>query len=142
FVPDAQGRPGERNGIHCSRLEEKMGIHGNATCAMELDGAREWLVGDPNRGLQAMFVMMNAARIDVGLQTLGLTETAYQNSVAFAGVRMQQRSLTGPNASDQPPDPIIVHADVRRLLLTQRAYTEGCRAFALWMAFEAVRAEG
>jgi alkylation response protein AidB-like acyl-CoA dehydrogenase len=142
FVPDAQGRPGERNGIHCSRLEEKMGIHGNATCAMELDGARGWLVGEPNRGLQAMFVMMNAARIGVGLQTLGLMETAYQNSVAYARERLQSRSLTGPKAPDKPADPIIVHPDVRRMLLTQRAYTEGCRAFALWMAIEADRAEG
>ena len=142
FIPDAEGRPGERNGIRCSRLEEKMGIHGNATCAMDLDGASGWLVGDANRGLQAMFVMMNAARIGVGLQTLGLMEVAYQNSVAYARERLQSRSLTGPKAPDKPADPIIVHPDVRRMLLTQKAYTEGCRAFAVWMAIEADRAEG
>ncbi|NLD55142.1 MAG: acyl-CoA dehydrogenase [Burkholderiaceae bacterium] len=142
FVPDGEGRPGARNGIRCSRLEEKMGIHGNATCAMDLDGATGWLVGEPNRGLQAMFVMMNAARIGVGLQTLGLMEVAYQNSVAYARERLQSRSLTGPKAPDQPADPIIVHPDVRRMLLTQKAYTEGCRAFAVWMAIEADRAEG
>ena len=142
FIPDGEGRPGARNGIRCSRLEEKMGIHGNATCAMDLDGATGWLVGEPNRGLQAMFVMMNAARIGVGLQTLGLMEVAYQNSVAYARERLQSRSLTGPKAPDQPADPIIVHPDVRRMLLTQKAYTEGCRAFAVWMAIEADRAEG
>src|SRR5690606_15011935 len=120
FVPDGEGRPGARNGIRCSRLEEKMGIHGNATCAMDLDGATGWLVGEPNRGLQAMFVMMNAARIGVGLQTLGLMEVAYQNSVAYARERLQSRSLTGPKAPDQPADPIIVHPDVRRMLLTQK----------------------
>ncbi len=142
FVPEADGTLGERNGIRCSRLEDKMGIHGNATCAMDLDGATGWLVGEVNRGLQAMFVMMNAARIGVGLQTLGLMEVAYQNSVAYARERLQSRSLTGPKAPDKPADPIIVHPDVRRMLLTQRAYTEGCRAFAIWMAIEADRAEG
>ncbi len=142
FVPDADGKPGARNGIRCSRLEEKMGIHGNATCAMDLDGATGWLVGEANRGLQAMFVMMNAARIGVGLQTLGLMEVACQNSVAYARERLQSRSLTGPKAPDKPADPIIVHPDVRRMLLTQKAYTEGCRAFAVWMAIEADRAEG
>ena len=140
FIPDADGSLGERNGIKCARIEEKMGIHGNATCVMDLDGARGWMVSQPNRGLQAMFVMMNAARIGVGVQTLGLMETAYQNSLAYAKERIQSRSLTGPKQPDKPADPIIVHPDVRRMLLTQKAYTEGCRAFALWLALQADRA--
>ncbi len=140
FVPNADGSLGERNGIKCARIEEKMGIHGNATCVMNLDGARGWLVGQPNRGLQAMFVMMNAARIGVGMQTLGLMEAAYQNSLAYAKERIQSRSLTGPKQPDKPADPIIVHPDVRRMLLTQKAFTEGCRAFALWLALQADRA--
>ncbi len=140
FIPDAHGSLGERNGIKCARIEEKMGIHGNATCVMDLDGARGWMVSQPNRGLQAMFVMMNAARIGVGVQTLGLMETAYQNSLAYAKERIQSRSLTGPKQPDKPADPIIVHPDVRRMLLTQKAYTEGCRAFALWLALQADRA--
>ena len=134
FVPDADGGLGERNGIKCARIEEKMGIHGNATCVMDLDGARGWMVSEPNRGLQAMFVMMNAARLGVGMQTLGLMEVAYQNSAAYAKERLQSRSLTGPKAPDKPADPIIVHPDVRRMLLTQRAYTEGLRALALWVS--------
>ena len=141
FVPEADGSLGERNGIRCARIEEKMGIHGNATCVMDLDGARGWLVSEANRGLQAMFVMMNAARIGVGMQTLGLMETAYQNSLAYAKDRIQSRSLTGPKQPDKPADPIIVHPDVRRMLLTQKAYTEGCRAFALWLALQADRAD-
>ena len=139
FVPNDDGSLGERNGIKCARIEEKMGIHGNATCVMDLDGARGWLVAQPNRGLQAMFVMMNAARIGVGMQTLGLMEAAYQNSLAYAKERIQSRSLTGPKQPDKPADPIIVHPDVRRMLLTQKAYTEGCRAFALWLALQADR---
>ena len=140
FIPNADGSLGERNGIKCARIEEKMGIHGNATCVMDLDGAHGWMVSQPNRGLQAMFVMMNAARIGVGVQTLGLMETAYQNSLAYAKDRIQSRSLTGPKQPDKPADPIIVHPDVRRMLLTQKAYTEGCRAFALWLALQADRA--
>jgi alkylation response protein AidB-like acyl-CoA dehydrogenase len=142
FVPDADGRPGERNGVKCARLEEKMGIHGNATCVIDLDGARGWLVGEPNRGLQAMFVMMNAARIGVGLQTLGLMEAAYQSSLAYAKERIQMRSLSGPKAPDKPADPIIVHPDVRRMLLTQKAYTEGSRAFTYWLGLQADLANG
>ncbi|MGE0797410.1 MAG: acyl-CoA dehydrogenase C-terminal domain-containing protein [Lautropia sp.] len=141
FLPNADGSVGERNGIRCARLEEKMGIHGNATCVMNLDGARGTIVSEPNRGLQAMFVMMNAARIGVGVQTLGLMEAAYQNALAYAKERLQSRSLTGPKAPDLPADPIIVHPDVRRMLLTQKAYTEGCRAFAVWLALQADRAE-
>ncbi len=137
FVPGDDGSPGARNGIKCARIEEKMGIHANATCAMDLDGAIGWLVGQPNKGLQAMFVMMNAARIGVGMQSLGLTEVAYQNSLDYAKERRQMRSLTGPKEPDQPADPIIVHPDVRRMLLTQKAYAEGSRAFAYWTALQA-----
>ncbi|MBA3479220.1 MAG: acyl-CoA dehydrogenase C-terminal domain-containing protein [Lautropia sp.] len=142
FIAHADGSLGERNGIRCARIEEKMGIHGNSTCVIDLDGARGWMVSGPNRGLQAMFVMMNAARIGVGMQTLGLMEVAYQNSLAYAKERTQSRALTGPKQPDKPADPIIVHPDVRRMLLTQKAYTEGSRAFALWLALQADRADG
>ncbi len=137
FVPNADGSPGARNGVRCARLEEKMGIHANATCVMDLDGATGWLVGEPNKGLNAMFVMMNAARIGVGMQSLGLTEVAYQNSLDYAKERLQMRSLSGAKAPDKPADPIIVHPDVRRMLLTQKAYAEGSRAFAYWTALQA-----
>jgi len=137
FVPNPDGTLGARNGVKCARLEEKMGIHANATCVIDLDGAEGWLVGEPNRGLQAMFVMMNAARIGVGMQSLGLMEVAYQNSLDYAKERLQMRSLSGPKAPDKPADPIIVHPDVRRMLLTQKAYAEGSRAFAYWTALQA-----
>ena len=109
-----------------------MGIHGNATAQISLDGAVGTLVGQPNKGLAAMFVMMNAARLGVGMQSLGLTEVAYQNAVAYAKDRLQMRSLAGPKAPDKPADPIIVHPDVRKMLLTARAYAEGGRALAIW----------
>jgi alkylation response protein AidB-like acyl-CoA dehydrogenase len=131
FVPNADGTLGARNAIHCGALEHKMGIHGNSTCQMNLDGAQGWLVGEPHKGLPAMFVMMNAARIGVANQSLGLTEVAYQNAVAYAKDRIQMRSLSGPKAPDKPADPIIVHPDVRKMLLTARAYAEGARALAL-----------
>ncbi|WP_250450258.1 acyl-CoA dehydrogenase C-terminal domain-containing protein [Caballeronia sp. ATUFL_M2_KS44] len=134
FVPDANGAVGERNGVKCGSIEHKMGIHGNATCVMNLDGAKGWLVGEANKGLNAMFVMMNAARLGVGMQGLGLTEVAYQNSLVYAKERLQMRALTGPKAPEKPADPIIVHPDVRRMLLTQRAYAEAGRAFAYWAA--------
>jgi alkylation response protein AidB-like acyl-CoA dehydrogenase len=134
FIPKADGGLGERNGIKCGRIEEKMGIHGNATCVMNLDGAIGWPVGEPNKGLNAMFIMMNAARLGVGMQSLGLMEAAYQNSVAYARERIQGRSLSGPKAPEKAADPIIVHPDVRRMLLTQRAYTEGSRALAYWVS--------
>jgi alkylation response protein AidB-like acyl-CoA dehydrogenase len=136
FIPDADGNPGERNTVKCGSIEHKMGIHGNATCVINLDGAKGWMVGEPNKGLNAMFVMMNAARLGVGMQSLGLTEVAYQNSVAYAKERLQMRSLSGPKAPDKPADPIIVHPDVRRMLLTQRAYAEGGRAFSYWIALQ------
>ena len=131
FNVNADGTLGSRNGIVCTGLEEKMGIHGNSTCQMQLDGANGTLVGEPNRGLSAMFVMMNAARLGVGNQSLGLTEVAYQNAVAYARDRLQMRSLTGPKAAEKPADPIIVHPDVRKMLLTARAYAEGARALSM-----------
>jgi alkylation response protein AidB-like acyl-CoA dehydrogenase len=134
FEVDSDGKLGARNGIFCSRIEHKMGIHGNSTCQMELEGATGTLVGAPNKGLQAMFVMMNAARLGVGNQSLGLTEAAYQQAVAYARDRLQMRSLSGPKAPDKAADPIIVHPDVRRMLLTARAYAEGGRALACYTA--------
>jgi len=134
FVPKADGSLGARNAIYCTGLEHKMGIHGNATAQMSLDGATGWLVGQPNKGLPAMFVMMNAARLGVGNQSLGLTEVAYQNAVAYAKERLQMRALSGPKAPDKPADPIIVHPDVRKMLLTARAYAEGGRALGVHIA--------
>ena len=134
FLPDASGNPGERNAIFCGAIEHKMGIHGNATCQINLDSATGWLIGEPHRGLNAMFVMMNAARLGVGMQSLGLTEVAYQNALVYARERTQGRSLTGPKAESQAADPIIVHPDVRRMLLTARAYAEGGRAFTSYIA--------
>ena len=134
FVPDANGSPGERNRIRCGSIEHKLGIRANATCVMNLEDATGYLVGEPHKGLQAMFVMMNGARLGVGLQGLGLTEVAYQNAAAYAKERIQSRSLSGPKEPNKPADPIIVHPDVRRMLFTQRAYVEGGRAFAYWVA--------
>ncbi|MBL0094645.1 MAG: acyl-CoA dehydrogenase C-terminal domain-containing protein [Piscinibacter sp.] len=132
FNVNADGTLGSRNAIHCAGLEHKMGIHANATAQIVLDGAVGTLVGQPNKGLAAMFVMMNAARLGVGMQSLGLTEVAYQNAVAYAKERIQMRSLSGPKNPDQPADTIIVHPDVRKMLLTARAYAEGGRALAMW----------
>ena len=132
YIPDADGKPGQRNGVYCAGLEHKMGIHGNATAQIMLDNAVGTMVGEPNKGLQAMFVMMNAARLGVGNQSLGLTEVAYQNAVAYAKDRLQMRALSGPKAKDKPADPIIVHPDVRKMLLTARAYAEGGRALAIY----------
>ncbi|AIJ49082.1 acyl-CoA dehydrogenase C-terminal domain-containing protein [Comamonas testosteroni] len=130
FKVNADGSLGERNPIFCGALEHKMGIHGNATAQINIDGAIGTLVGEPNKGLQAMFVMMNAARLGVGNQSLGLTEVAYQNALAYAKDRLQMRSLSGVKAKDKPADPIIVHPDVRRMLLTAKAYAEGGRALS------------
>jgi len=132
FNVNADGTLGSRNAIHCAGLEHKMGIHANATAQIVLEGAVGTLVGQPNKGLAAMFVMMNAARLGVGMQSLGLTEVAYQNAVAYAKERIQMRSLSGPKNPDQPADTIIVHPDVRKMLLTARAYAEGGRALAMW----------
>jgi alkylation response protein AidB-like acyl-CoA dehydrogenase len=134
FKINADGTLGERNPIFCGAIEHKMGIHGNATCQINLDGAVGTLVGQPHKGLAAMFVMMNAARLGVGNQSLGLTEVAYQNAVVYAKDRRQMRSLSGPKQPDQPADTIIVHPDVRKMLLTARAYAEGGRALAIYIA--------
>ncbi|TSE36249.1 acyl-CoA dehydrogenase C-terminal domain-containing protein [Tepidimonas charontis] len=134
FKVNPDGSLGERNAIYCGGIEHKMGIHGNATCQMILDGAVGTMVGQPNKGLQAMFVMMNAARLGVGNQSVGLTEVAFQNALAYAKDRVQMRALSGPKAKDKPADPIIVHPDVRRMLLTAKAYAEGGRALLIYCA--------
>ncbi|EER61718.1 acyl-CoA dehydrogenase domain protein [Acidovorax delafieldii 2AN] len=134
FKVNADGSLGERNAIYCGGLEHKMGIHGNATAQIVIDGATGTMVGQPNKGLAAMFVMMNAARLGVGNQSLGLTEVAYQNALAYAKDRIQMRSLSGTKAKDKPADPIIVHPDVRKMLLTAKAYAEGGRALQCFCA--------
>lgn len=132
YLPDSDGNPGERNGVTCGSLEHKMGIHANSTCVMNFDTAKGYLVGAPNKGLACMFTMMNAARIGVGIQGLGLTEAGFQNSLAYARDRLQMRALSGVKAADKPADPIIVHPDVRRMLLTQKAFAEGGRMLVLY----------
>jgi len=134
FNLDKDGNPGERNGVSCGSIEEKMGIHGNSTCVMNYDGAKGFLIGEENGGLKAMFVMMNEARLGVGLQGLSIGEIAYQNAANYARERIQGRALTGPKAKDKKADPIIVHPDIRRNLMTMRAFNEAGRAFALWTA--------
>lgn len=141
FILDADGNPGDRNAVSCGGLEEKMGIHGNSTCVMNYDGATGYLIGQENKGMRAMFVMMNEARLGVGLQGLAAAEVANQNAVAFAKDRLQSRSLKGPQAPDQPADPIIVHPDVRRMLMDSRAFIEGARAFTYWTAIHGDLAE-
>lgn len=134
YLVGNDGRLGARNAIYCTGLEHKMGIHGSSTCQIALDGAVGTLVGEPHRGLAAMFMMMNAARLGVGNQSLGLTEAAYQNAAAYARERRQMRALSGPKEPEQPADRIIVHPDVRKMLLTARAYAEGGRALAMHTA--------
>ncbi len=134
FLVNQDGSVGARNGIYCGGLEHKMGIKGNATAQLVLDGAVGTLVGQPNKGMQAMFVMMNAARLGVGNQSLGQTEVAYQNALVYAKDRLQMRSLTGIKAKDKAADPIIVHPDVRKMLLTAKAYAEGGRALLCYSA--------
>jgi alkylation response protein AidB-like acyl-CoA dehydrogenase len=144
FLPDAEGRPGARNGVACTGIEHKMGIRASATCQMAFDDAAGWLVGAPHKGMAAMFTMMNSERLSVGVQGLGLAEASYQAAVAYARERLQGRALLGAKRPDLPADPIIVHPDIRRMLLTMRAYAEGCRALAGWVARrmdEAERAE-
>ena len=136
FNVEADGSMGERNGIYCGGLEHKMGIHGNATAQMVLEDAVGTLVGQPNRGLPAMFVMMNGARLGVGNQSLGLTQVAYENAVNYAKDRVQMRSLSGAKRPDLAADPIIVHPDVRKMLLIARAYAEGARALVYYTAIE------
>ncbi len=137
FLPNADGSKGPRNeGVKCVGLEEKMGIHGNATCAMAYEEATGWLIGEPNSGLKLMFVMMNEARLGVGLQGLAQGEAAYQAARDFALDRLQGRSLSGPKNPDGPADPIIVHPDVRRMLMDAKATLEGGRAFLLWAGLQ------
>ncbi|HKR16213.1 acyl-CoA dehydrogenase C-terminal domain-containing protein [Rhizorhapis sp.] len=130
------GSLGERNAVACGSIEEKMGIHGNATCVMNYDGAKGWLVGEENKGLTAMFIMMNAARLAVGLQGLSLGEVALQNAVLYARERRQGRALTGPAEPEEKADPLFVHPDVRRMLMEGKALTEGLRALCLWGALQ------
>src|SRR5271165_2492736 len=134
FLPDANGAPGERNHVVCGSIEHKMGIHGNATAVLNYDGAKGWLVGEPHRGLNAMFVMMNGARMGVAVQGLAQSEVAYQNASAYAKERRQGRSLKGPAEPDKPADTLLVHPDVRRMLLEIRAFNEAARALLVSVA--------
>ncbi len=134
FLPKADGTVGARNGVKCTGIEHKMGIKASATCQISFDEATGWLVGEPHKGMRAMFVMMNSERLSVGTQGLGIGEVAYQSAVAYAKERLQGRSLAGPKYPEKPADPIIVHPDVRRMLMTMRAYNEGCRALGVWVA--------
>ncbi|RKT30932.1 acyl-CoA dehydrogenase [Roseovarius halotolerans] len=134
FLVNEDGSLGARNALSCGGLEEKMGIHGNATCVMNYDGATGFLVGEPHKGMRAMFTMMNEARLGVGLQGYAQGEVAYQNALGFALERLQGRDVTGTQAPDKPADPIIVHPDVRRNLMDQKAFVEGARAFTFWGA--------
>lgn len=135
FMPDGDG-VGARNGVRCGSIEHKMGIHANSTCVMNFDDAVGELVGEPHKGLRAMFTMMNAARLGVAMQGLGIAEVAYQNGVAYAKDRLQMRSVTGVKAPDKPADPIIVHPDVRRMLLKGKAFTEGARALSYYAGMQ------
>ncbi|KAA3628592.1 MAG: acyl-CoA dehydrogenase [Proteobacteria bacterium] len=140
FKLNAASQPGESNGVHCGSIEHKMGIKGAATCVINFDNAEGFLVGAPGKGMACMFTMMNTERLAIGLQGLGLAEIAYQNAVVYARERLQGRAPEGPRYPEKPADPIIVHADVRRMLLTVRAYNEGCRALAGWVALQIDRA--
>ena len=136
FLPNEQGEAGPRNSVACGSIEHKMGIKASSTCVMNFDQAKGWLVGEPHRGMRAMFTMMNDARLEVGIQGLGIAETAYQSAVAYAKDRRQGRALKGAKEPDQPADPVTVHPDVRRMLLTMRAFREGGRALAYWTGMQ------
>jgi len=136
YVLKDDGTPGERNAVSCGAIEHKMGIHGNSTCVMNYDEAKGFLIGTENKGLNAMFVMMNEARLGVGLQGLSIAEVAYQNAANYARERLQGRSLSGVKNPDGKADPLIVHPDIRRALMTIKAWTEGGRAFTLWTALK------
>ncbi|BAI95803.1 acyl-CoA dehydrogenase [Sphingobium sp. TA15] len=136
FLVNEDGSLGKRNAVSCGSLEHKMGIHGNSTCVMNYDGATGWLVGEENKGLAAMFIMMNAARLGVGLQGLAQAEVAYQNAAAYAHERRQGRALTGPQDPQEKADTLFAHPDVRRMLMEARALTEGLRALMLWGALQ------
>jgi alkylation response protein AidB-like acyl-CoA dehydrogenase len=136
FLPKDDGSVGPRNGVMCGSIEHKMGIHANSTCVMNFDDAQGWLVGEAHKGLRAMFAMMNDARLGVAMQGLGIAEVAYQNAVNYAKERLQMRGLDKTHAPDKPADPIIVHPDVRRMLLIGKAFTEGARALSYWVGME------
>jgi len=137
FLVNEDGSLGDRNGVTCGSIEHKMGIHANSTCVMNYDGATGWLVGEEMKGLAAMFIMMNAARLGVGLQGLGIAEVAYQNAVQYAHDRRQGRALTGPKEPQEKADTLFVHPDVRRMLMEAKAQTEGLRALIMWTALQA-----
>jgi acyl-CoA dehydrogenase len=134
LLPEPDGSVGAANAVACGAIESKMGIHGNATCVMNYDGAAGWLIGAENRGINAMFTMMNEARLAVGVQGLALSEAAYQNAAAYARDRLQGRALTGAKFPERPADPLVVHPDVRRMLMTVRAFNEAARALVMWTA--------
>ncbi len=137
FLVNEDGSLGDRNGVSCGSIEHKMGIHANSTCVMNYDGATGWLVGEEMKGLAAMFIMMNAARLGVGLQGLGIAEVAYQNAVQYAHDRRQGRALTGPKEPQEKADTLFVHPDIRRMLMEAKAQTEGLRALIMWTALQA-----
>ena len=136
YMVGEDGTPGERNAVSCGSLEEKMGIHGNSTCVMNYDEATGYLIGGENAGLKAMFVMMNEARLGVGLQGQSIAEIAYQNAADYARERIQGRALTGPKYPDKKADPLIVHPDIRRTLMTIKSFNEAGRAFVIWTALK------
>ncbi len=137
FLVNEDGSLGDRNGVTCGSIEHKMGIHANSTCVMNYDSATGWLVGEEMKGLAAMFIMMNAARLGVGLQGLGIAEVAYQNAVQYAQDRRQGRALTGPKEPQEKADTLFVHPDIRRMLMEAKAQTEGLRALIMWTALQA-----
>ncbi|MFL0356645.1 acyl-CoA dehydrogenase C-terminal domain-containing protein [Erythrobacter sp. GH1-10] len=136
FILDENGEPGERNGVTCGSIEKKMGIHGNSTCVLNYDEATGYMIGEENKGLAAMFVMMNAARLGVGLQGLAQAEVSYQNAVTYALDRRQGRALSGPAEPEAKADPIFVHPDVRRMLMDAKVFNEGMRALCMWGALQ------
>lgn len=136
FIPDAEGVPGARNAVTCASIEKKMGLKASPTCVLNFDGAQGWLVDAPNKGLAAMFTMMNSARLDVGIEGMAAAELSYQGALEYARERTQMRAPTGPKYPDKDADPILVHPDVRRMLLTQRAFAEGGRALAYFLALQ------
>ena len=136
FMPGEDGEAGDRNGVSCGAIEEKMGIHANSTCVLNYDEATGYLIGEENKGLKAMFIMMNEARLGVGLQGLAISEIAYQNGLTYAKERVQGRALTGPAEPDKKADPIIVHPDVRRMLMNIKSFNEAARALMLWTALK------
>ncbi len=141
FLPNDEGEPGPRNGVWCGSIEHKMGIKASSTCVMNFDDATGWLVAEPNQGMRAMFTMMNAARLGVGIQGLGIAEVARQNALIYAKDRLQGRSLTGAKAPDKPADPIIVHPDVRKNLLEAKAFSEAARLLAVMIGLGIDRAQ-